>query len=248
MAIYERLWQLFDELHQAVPDLYIDCTFETMGKLQLIDLAIVQHADGNWLTNIDEPSPKGGWRVRQMAWWRSPVIPASSLVIGNLILDEPNYYQSLLSNSGSMPILLGDTRKLSETYLKKIRQWTDFMERMEKEHGIMLYRQDLPGFGEPQDGAWDGFQRINTDTRSGGIVGIFRQGAAENTRKITIKYLHQNAKYVILSFPDGKEIGKQSGKELSEIGFQVKIEKNTDGRLYEIRKIESDGKEVNLNK
>ena len=248
LAIYERLWQLFDELHQAVPDLYIDCTFETMGKLQLIDLAMVQHADGNWLTNIDEPSPKGGWRVRQIAWWRSTVIPASSLVIGNLILDEPNYYQSLLSNSGSMPILLGDTRKLNEADRKKIRQWADFMEIMEKKHGIMLYRQDLAGFGEPQDGAWDGFQRINTDTKSGGIVGVFRQDAAENTRMVSVKYLIQNANYSIFSFPDGNEIGKQSGKELSEIGFQVKFEKRTDGRLFEIRKIESDGNKIELNK
>ena len=240
MAIYERLWQLFDELHQAVPDLYIDCTFETMGKLQLIDLAMVQHADGNWMTNIDETSPKGGWRVRQIAWWRSPIIPASSMVIGNLILDEPNYYQSLLSNSGSMPILLGDTRKLSEADRKKIRQWADFMEIMEKKHGIMLYRQDLAGFNEPQDGAWDGFQRMNTDTKSGGIVGVFRQGAVENSRVVTVKYLNQNAKYSILSFPEGKEIGELSGKELSEMGFQVKIEMKFDGRLFEIRKIESD--------
>lgn len=246
LAIYERLWQLFDELHEAVPDLYIDCTFETMGKLQLIDLAMVQHADGNWLTNIDEPAPKGGWRVRQMAWWRSPVIPASSLVIGNLILDEPNYYQSLLSNSGSMPILLGDTRKLNETDRKKIRKWADFMEIMEKKHGIMLYRQDLAGFGEPQDGAWDGFQRINTDTKSGGIVGVFRQEATENTRMVTVKYLNQNSRYAIISFPEGKEVGKRSGKELSEIGFQVNIEKKTDGRLFEIRKIESDQNAVSV--
>jgi len=248
LVIYERLWQLFDELHHAVPDLYIDCTFETMGKLQLIDLAMVQHADGNWLTNIDEPSPKGGWRVRQMGWWRSPVIPASSMVIGNLILDEPNYYLSLLSNSGTMPILLGDTRKLSEKDRNKIRQWTDFMERMEEEHGIMLYRQDLPGFGEPQEGSWDGFQRINTDTKSGGIVGVFKQEAPDNTRTVTVKYLNQNANYSIFSFPEGNEIGKQSGKKLSETGFQVKFEKRTNGRIFEIRNIESDGNKDHLNK
>jgi len=238
LAIYERLWQLFDELHQVVPDLYIDCTFETMGKLQLIDFAMVQHAEGNWLTNIDEPSPKGAWRVRQIGWWRSPVIPASSMVIGNLILDEPNYYQSLLSNSGTMPILLGDTRKISEADRKIIRQWTDFMEQMEKKHGIMLYRQDLSGFGEPQEGAWDGFQRINTETGSGGIVGIFRQGAAESSRTVTVKYLKPTATYSILTFPEGKETGKLTGKELSESGFHVKIEKNYDGRLFEIRKMD----------
>lgn len=238
LTIYERLWQLFDELHQAVPDLYIDCTFETMGKLQLIDLAMVQHADGNWMTNIDEPSPKGGWRVRQIAWWRTPVIPASSMVIGNMILDEPNYFQSLLSNSGTMPVLLGDTRKITQPDRNKIRQWADFMERMETNHGIMLYRQDLAGFGEPQEGSWDGFQRINSDTKSGGIVAVFRQGAAEKSRTVTVKYLNQTDTYSILPFPEDKEIGKLTGKELSETGFQVQIEKNHDGRLFEIRKMD----------
>ncbi len=36
---FERLWQLFDELHSAKPDLFIDCTFETIGGTQLIDYA-----------------------------------------------------------------------------------------------------------------------------------------------------------------------------------------------------------------
>ena len=54
IVIYERLFELFDELHQEAPDLYIDCTFETAGKLQLIDYAFCQHAEGNWLTNIGE--------------------------------------------------------------------------------------------------------------------------------------------------------------------------------------------------
>lgn len=233
LAIYERLWQLFDELHQAVPDLYIDCTFETMGKLQLIDLAMVQHADGNWLTNIDEQSPKGAWRVRQMGWWRSPVIPASAMVIGNLILDEPNYYLSLLSNSGTMPILLGDTRKLSDADRGKIRQWTDFMERMEKQHGIMLYRQDLPGFGEPQEGRWDGFQRINTDTKTGGIVGVFRQGSKEIRRTITVQGLDKHASYQIATLA-GKPLGKYTGEQLANTGFELILNQPYSGELLEI--------------
>jgi alpha-galactosidase len=237
-AIYERCWQLFDELHQEFPDLYIDCTFETMGKLQLIDFAMLQHAEGNWMTNIDETSPKGGWRVRQMAWWRTPVIPASSLVIGNMILDEPNYFLSLLSNSGSMPILLGDTRKLSSVEQSKIRQWTDWIEQAEVRHNIMLYRQDLPGFGEPQDGAWDGFQRINTDSKSGGIVGVFRQGAEEDVRTVTVRYLGIKNMYRVLSFPEEKTIATLSGNDLAEKGFIVKINNKYDGALFEIREVQ----------
>jgi alpha-galactosidase len=41
---FEQLWHLFDDLHTAKPNLFIDCTFETMGGTQLIDYATVRHA------------------------------------------------------------------------------------------------------------------------------------------------------------------------------------------------------------
>ena len=237
LAIYERCFKLFDELHAEVPDLFIDCTFETMGKLQLIDFDMIKHAEGNWLSNIDEKAPKGSWRVRQLAWSRSPVIPASSMVIGNMILDQPDFQLAMKSNSGSMPIMLGDARKLSPSEKAMVKEWTSWMRLMENKHQIMLYRQDLSGFGEPQDGAWDGFQRINTDSGSGGIVGVFRQGAAETTRTVTVKYLNPETLYKIVTFPENKEIGVMDGNNLSKKGFTVTIEKNYDGSLFEIRKV-----------
>jgi alpha-galactosidase len=112
-VIYDRVLELFDDLHQEAPDLFIDCTFETAGKLQLMDYAIAQHAEGNWLSNFEEPSPVGPLRVRQMAWWRSPALPAASLVIGNLPMDDPDFEFGLKSLIGTLPIVLGDPRKLS---------------------------------------------------------------------------------------------------------------------------------------
>jgi len=108
LVIYERVLQLFDELHAAAPELFIDCTFETAGKLQLTDYAIANHAEGNWLSNFEETSPLGPLRVRQMAWWRSPSVPASSLVIGNQCFDDPDFELSLKSLIGTLPIVLGD--------------------------------------------------------------------------------------------------------------------------------------------
>ena len=43
---YEQMWKLFDELHAVKPNLFIDCTFEAMGGLQLIDYAMLKHAEG----------------------------------------------------------------------------------------------------------------------------------------------------------------------------------------------------------
>jgi alpha-galactosidase len=88
-VIYQRVMELFDELHAEAPDLFIDCTFETAGKLQLMDYGIAQHAEGNWLSNVEHNTPLGPLRVRNLAWGRTPALPATSLVIGNLAVEHP---------------------------------------------------------------------------------------------------------------------------------------------------------------
>jgi alpha-galactosidase len=104
---------------------------------------------------------------------------------------------------------------------------------MENRYGIMSYRQDLPGFGEPQEGTWDGFQRINTDTKSGGIIGVFRQGGVTSERLVTINYLGQDKLYEVKQM-DGKVMATATGKELQTKGFKVALEKDYDGLLLEV--------------
>ncbi len=70
LSLSRRTWQLFDEPHEEAPDLFIDCTFKTMGAYQLIDLDMCKHAEGCWLSNYYEAPPAGALRVRHMAWWR----------------------------------------------------------------------------------------------------------------------------------------------------------------------------------
>lgn len=43
---------------------------------------------------------------------------------------------------------------------------------MVERYGIMTFREDLANFGVPVEGHWDGYQRINSDTKSGGIIGV----------------------------------------------------------------------------
>jgi alpha-galactosidase len=108
---------------------------------------------------------------------------------------------------------------------------------MQDKYNYMIFRQDLPGFGEPTEGNWDGFQRINTDDKSGGIVGVFNQNSKEITRTVTIQMLDPIVKYEVRIAPFGKIIHKANGKELQEKGFKVKITKDCDGNLYEIEKV-----------
>ena len=231
---YERLWQLFDELHAAKPDLFIDCTFETMGGTQLIDYALLKHAEGDWLSNFEGAAgEKTDIRIRNMAWWRSPAIPATSLVIGNPQMQDKDWETHIKSIAGALPIMLGDPRKLSATDLKKYRGYADWLQKMEHNYSIMNFRQDLPGFGEPIEGMWDGFQRINTETKSGGIIGIFRHGSVETKRIVTVKYLDPEKTYEVKEI-DGKVVTSLTGNELNEKGFIVELLGLYSGNLYEI--------------
>lgn len=231
---YERLWQLFDELHAAKPGLFIDCTFETMGGTQLIDYALLKHAEGDWLSNFEGAAgEKTDIRIRNMAWWRSPAIPATSLVIGNPQMQDRDWETHIKSIAGALPIMLGDPRKLSETDQKKYRGYADWLQQMEAKYNIMSFRQDLPGFGEPAEGMWDGFQRINTETKDGGIIGIFRHGSVERNRVVTVRYLNPEVKYEIKTL-EGNVVVTLTGTELQDKGFVVDLEGLYFGNLYEI--------------
>jgi alpha-galactosidase len=231
---YERLWQLFDELHAAKPELFIDCTFETMGGTQLIDYALLKHAEGDWLSNFEGAAgEKTDIRIRNMAWWRSPAIPATSLVIGNPQMQDNDWETHIKSIAGALPIMLGDPRKLSESDLKKYRVYSDWLHEMERKYGIMNFRQDLSGFGEPMEGMWDGFQRINTETKKGGIIGVFRHGAVETKRIVTVNYLDQEKTYEVKTL-NGDLVATLTGKELRLKGFGIALEGLYSGDLFEV--------------
>jgi len=232
--LYQRVMDLFDELHAESPDLFIDCTFETSGKMQLMDYGIAQYAEGNWLSNIEHNSPLGPLHVRNLAWGRAPALPASSLMIGNLALDHPYRLLCFQSLAGTFPVMLGDPRQLNADELKEMKEWSDWLRGVEQRHGYSVYRQDLPGYGEPTEGYWDGFARINTETKSGGLIGIFRHGAAEESRIITIPYLDASTVYAIRQAPDGKTIARMTGAELQQKGFKVTLKDSYQGMLYEV--------------
>lgn len=233
---YERMWELFDELHAAKPELFIDCTFEAMGGLQLIDYAMLKHAEGNWLSNFQGENELGDLRIRNMAWWRSPAISATALVIGNPRMDDAGWENHIKSLAGALPIMLGDPRQLSPSDLKKYRAYADWLQNMQTKYDIMSFRQDLPGFGEPQEGMWDGFQRLNTETKTGGIVAVFRHGAVEQKRIVTVKYLDLTKKYAVKTM-DGNVVVMKTGKELETAGFEVSIPEFYGGQLFEIGQI-----------
>lgn len=235
LRIYRRTYSLFDDLHRNYPDLYIDCTFELMGAYQLIDYSTVQHAEGNWLSNFYGSFPSFGLDIRHLAWWRSPMMPAASLLIGNANLDDEKAIYYLKCLAGTLPVMLGDLRKIPPNGRKEIKKIITTLKEVEKRHGYMLYRQELFGFGEPREGGWDGWQRINRETGSGGLVGVFRHGSKDTQRRVTINYLNPGQKYEVIDPETGKTVTAASGENLRKNGFDVKIEKEYDGKLFEVK-------------
>jgi alpha-galactosidase len=160
-------------------------------------------------------------------------MPATALVIGNPQMQDPAWETHIKSIAGALPIMLGDPRKLSVEDKKKYRNYADWLHLMETRYGIMSFRQDLPGFGEPMEGMWDGFQRINTETKAGGIIGIFRHGSIEKSRIVTVKYLDPRLIYEVKTI-EGNQIVVLTGSELQDKGFVVDLEGLYSGNLYEI--------------
>jgi alpha-galactosidase len=97
----------------------------------------------------------------------------------------------------------------------------------------MSFRQDLPGFGEPMEGMWDGFQRINTETKEGGIIGVFRHGSVETTRIVTVNWLDPIKIYQVKSI-EGNRVASLTGEELKMKGFPLTLNGLYSGELFEI--------------
>jgi alpha-galactosidase len=132
--------------------------------------------------------------------------------------------------------MLGDPRKVPAERRHEIKTMVTWLRRMQDKHDMMMFRQDLPGFGEPREGSFDGFARINTDTRSGGIVGLFRQNADDDTRVITVKALEPASTYSIRS-TDDLEIARLTGEQLATQGFKVTLAGRYDGALFEVDRV-----------
>jgi alpha-galactosidase len=117
-----------------------------------------------------------------------------------------------------------------------MKSWADWLRQMQTKYDFMSFRQDLKGYGEPAEGNWDGYQRINSESHAGGIVGIFRQGSPESQRLVTVGFLDPYSVYEVRKAPSGELVMNSTGKELAERGFNVKLNNNYDGAVFEIAK------------
>ena len=155
-------------------------------------------------------------------------------------MNGDGHLRSFKSLAGTLPIMLGDPRRLTSAERAEYREWATWLKALEKRHGIMSFRQDLPGFGEPREGAWDGFARINTETKSGGLVGVFRHNAAERSRRVAVRWLDPAAHYAVLKGSKEERVAEMTGRDLEDVGFEAVLNERCDGELYEIVRMPSE--------
>jgi alpha-galactosidase len=221
-TIYERCQQLMDDLHTEFPGILIDCTFEAWGRFNMADYALVEHADYDWLSNIDFDPPLGSITIRQMNYDRSRVIPTNTLLIGNQLINTPNYEYAYFSLASGTLVMVGDPRRLTAAEQAFYSKWNSYLKEMEAKYQYSRYFELYDVFDRPTNSNWDGCYRINTE-KQGGLMFFYRNNSADESRTFRIPCLQPNNRYKIFSFETGKTLGTFSGKKLIEKGVTIRI-------------------------
>lgn len=219
--IYAGLEYIGQKLYQSHPEVLVDYTFELWGEKHLIDAALIENADLDWLSNVndDRPDMGGPMHARQLLYERALSIPAETMLVGNLQADVGSAEDRFATEAGAAPILLGDLRKLSqanrEWYADKIRQFKQLRSRSDLLDSFF----PLGSWSAPGETTWDGFARLSRT--AGGLVALFKNES--NTASVHIQIAASpGARYKVRSLITGTTAGEVNSSELSR-GWKVAL-------------------------
>jgi alpha-galactosidase len=230
--IYEALEYIGEQLYRKHPEVLVDYTFELWGEKHLIDPALLECADFDWLSNVRdaEPSDGGPLHARMLLYSRAPSIPTESMLIGNLRASVPSIEERFATEIGAGPLLLGDLRKLSQqerdSYAEKIRWYKALRSRMSLSDSFF----PLGNWRQPNTASWDGFARLSRD--SGGIVVLFRNQSGADSAEVRLP-APAGVIYHAKSIMTDEEIGQVSADDLTQ-GWKVKFPPGQDIEIIEL--------------
>lgn len=237
-TIYDRCQQMMDELHREFPGILIDCTFETWGRHNVADYALLEHADYEWVANLEFDPPVGPIAIRQMNYDRSRVIPNSTLLVGNqyVDIDSPNYKYAYFSLASGSLVMVGDARKITPEQTSFYGKWNNYLKQMEAKYQYSRYYELFDVFDRPTASNWDGCYRINTE-KQGGLLFFYRNNSSDSQRSFKIPCLQAKERYAIFSFETGRNLGIFTGKTLMDEGITVTIGSTYTAQVLTIEKI-----------
>jgi len=234
-AIFDKTLQFCSDLNKEFPDLLIDYTYETHGRHNGVDYALLQHAQYDWITNYELDFPNGPISIRQMRYNRALTMPVSAMLIGNQnmlnaskAIDEFTYL-SVVSATG---ILVGDVRNMPAKTALWYKQWNNWFKSMDERFNFTSYYQTGNVFDYPTLENWDGCYRFNTE-KQGGLMFFFRNNSSDSQRTFKVHCVNENLKYKVSEPFTGKS-KIYSGRELKKSGLSVMIKSPCTGVVYSI--------------
>ncbi|MGH9583991.1 MAG: alpha-galactosidase [Bryobacteraceae bacterium] len=232
--IYEGLEYIGRRLHEEHPEVIVDYTFELWGEKHLIDAALLQCADVDWLSNVSDakPTDAGTVQARMLLYQRALSIPAEAMLIGNLRAATPPIEQRFGVAIGSGPVLLGDLRDLSPGEQKWWGKQIRWYKRL-REHATL---QDsffpLGAWRQPGTGPWDGFGRLSRT--SDGVIVLFRN--QKDAQQATVRVVAPpGARYEVRSVLDGRALGGVTAQQL-DAGWTTRFDLEHAVTVLELRR------------
>jgi alpha-galactosidase len=232
--IYEGLEYIGHRLHEHYPELIVDYTFELWGEKHLIDAALLQCADVDWLSNVSDAklTDAGTTQARMLLYQRALSIPSETMLIGNLRGTTPPIEQRFGVAIGSGPVLLGDLRKLStadqQWWGEQVRWFRQLRERAPLSDSFF----PLGTWQQPGTGPWDGFARLSRT--SDGIIVLFRN--INDAQQATFRVIAPpNARYEVRSVLDGRALGEITAQLLNS-GWTTPFDTNHAITVLELRR------------
>ncbi len=233
LGIYRSMFRIMDEIRRRNPDCLVDLSFELYGVLHGTDLAHIQHAHQNWVTNQDT-----GWLepLRRIIHNRSRIVPSYTLNFGSCHLTDPlaksyGFWSALLAHG----LYYGDLRQLSEEDKAHYRYWIDWVKSYRgkldvydffrvsdslrapdcREHADRRYEPYSTEGGRvaSASGIWDGAAKVSE--KGEGWVFLFRpetSGLKEET--VRFPWVDASGTYRLLDVLGHEEIGVLTGEEL----------------------------------
>lgn len=232
--IYEALVYIGEQLHALHPDVMVDYTFELWGEKHLIDAALLECADLDWLSNVSDamPTDAGPTQARTLLYQRALSIPVESMLIGNLHADTEPIEERLGVELGSGPVLLGDPRKLTLAQQEWYGQMAKWYQGLRSRAFLLDSFFPLGSWEQPQAGRWDGFARLSRG--SDGILVLFRNGSKELNAEFRVP-APAGAVYQARSVPEGRELGTVTASQLTA-GWTVAFDPGHAIRVVELRR------------
>lgn len=233
--IYQGLQYIGEQLYRDHPEVLVDYTFELWGEKHVIDPALLECADLDWLSNVNDQEPEygGPLHARTLLYQRALSIPAETMLIGNLRAPTGSIEEHFATEIGSAPLFLGDLRKLSDADRRWYKEKISWYQQLRSRATLSDSFFPLGNWQQPKSSAWDGFARLSRE--SDGVIVLFRNKSDAKGGSIQVQ-APPDAIYEARSLITGSSLGKVSSRDLTK-GWQVSLPVDHAVEILELRRV-----------